>query len=116
MKLSDIIQTVDGEVICGHNRIDAGPEVEHAFASDLMSDVLTLKHCDFMLITGLANIQCIRTAEMSDIRVILFVRNKPVDAEMIALAEENDMVLLRTSYSMFKTVGLLYNAGLKPVY
>ncbi len=109
MKLSDIIQTVDGEVICGHNRIDAGPDVEHAFASDLMSG-------DFMLITGLANIQCIRTAEMSDIRVILFVRNKPIDAEMVALAEENDMVLLRTPYSMFKTVGLLYNAGMKPVY
>lgn len=102
--------------MCGHNRIDAGVEVEHAFASDLMSDVLTLKHCDFMLITGLSNIQSIRTAEMSDIRVILFVRNKSVDAEMITLAEENDMVLLRTPYSMFKTAGLLYGAGLKPVY
>ncbi len=116
MKLSDIIQAVDGEVMCGHNRIDAGTEIRHAFASDLMSDVLTLKHCDFMLITGLTNLQSIRTAEMSDVQVILFVRNKSIEPEMIALAEENDMIILRTPYSMFKTVGILYNEGLQPVY
>jgi len=116
MKLSEIIQTVEADVICGHNRIDAGPEVECACASDLMSDVLMLKRRDFMLITGLSNVQSIRTAEMSDVRVILYVRNKPIDPEIVTLAEENEMIILRTAFSMFRTVGLLYSAGLKPVY
>ena len=35
---------------------------------------------------------------------------------MIELAEENDMVLICCPYSMFKACGLLYQAGLKPLY
>jgi predicted transcriptional regulator len=114
MKLKDILQAVEGEVLCGHDHLDV--EVECAFASDLMSDVLTLKLRDFLLITGLCNVQSVRTAEMSDIRAILYVRDKHLDPEMIAVGEDNDMIIMRTSYSMFKTVGCLYTAGLKPVY
>jgi len=114
MKLRDIVQIVEAEVLCGQVQLDM--EVEFAFASDLMSDVLTLKRRDFLLITGLSNVQSVRTAEMSDIHAILYVRGKPIDAEMITLCEDNNMIIMRTSYSMFKTVGCLYAAGLKPVY
>jgi predicted transcriptional regulator len=114
MKLRDIVQIVDGEVLCGNEHLDF--EVEFACASDLMSDVLTLKHCDFILVTGLCNVQSVRTAEMSDVRAILYVRDKQVEPDMIALGEDNDMIIMRTPYSMFKAVGRLYEAGLKPVY
>lgn len=114
MKLKDIVQLLDAKVICGSNKLDS--EIEFAFASDLMSDVLTLKIDNLLLLTGLANLQTIRTSEMSDISNIIFVRNKKATAEMIELADENDMVLIECGYSMFKTSGLLYNAGLKPLY
>lgn len=114
MKLRDIAAAVQGEVICGADRLDEN--VDYAFASDLMSDVLTIKTDDFLLVTGLANVQSVRTAEMSDVEYILFVRGKAVTEEMTALAEDNGMVVIRTDYSMFKTSGILYGAGLKPVY
>lgn len=114
MKMRDIAAAVNGEVLCGADRLDE--EVDYAFASDLMSDVLTIKTNDFLLITGLANVQSVRTAEMSDVEYILFVRGKDVTEEMTALAEDNGMVVIRTDYSMFKTSGILYGAGLKPVY
>ena len=114
MKLRDIAAAVQGEVICGADRLDEN--VDYAFASDLMSDVLTIKTDDFLLITGLANVQSVRTAEMSDVEYILFVRGKNVTEEMSALAEDNGMVVIRTDYSMFKYSGILYGAGLKPVY
>ncbi|MDR0296308.1 MAG: hypothetical protein LBH91_09100 [Prevotellaceae bacterium] len=114
MKLRDIVQIVEAEVLCGQDQLDI--EVGAAVASDLMSDVLTLKCRDFLLITGLCNVQSIRTAEMSDIHAILYVRDKLVDLEMIALGEDNNMIIMRTPCSMFKTVGRLYTAGLKPVY
>jgi len=110
----DLVAIIGGRVICGNDKIDR--EVAHAFASDLMSDVLTLDKENILLITGLANMQTIRTAEMSDISCILFVRNKKVTDEMIDLAEENNMILIQCASSMFKTVGELYVAGLKPVY
>ena len=49
----------------------------------LMSDVLTVEADDAVLITGLANIQAIRTAEMADISCILFVRDKEITPNMI---------------------------------
>ncbi|PID95617.1 MAG: hypothetical protein CSA94_00630 [Bacteroidetes bacterium] len=81
-----------------------------------MSDVLTLQTDNLLLITGLSNIQTIRTAEMADINVIMIVRNKKISEDMIALANENDITLLQCEYSLFKTTGILYNNGLEPVY
>ncbi len=114
MKISDIIQITKANLVCGHHRIEE--KVDKAFSSDLMSDVLTIDSEDILLITGLANTQAIRTAEMADIHFILLVRNKKATDEMKSIAEENGIVLMETPFSLFKTSGLLYNAGLNPVY
>lgn len=114
MKIAEIAALVEAEVLCGERQLN---EVQlNAFASDLMSDVLTIKIDNFLLITGLANIQSIRTAEMSDVKCILLVRGKEASEEMIELARESGITLLRTSFSMFKTSGILFSAGLRPVY
>ena len=114
MTLNDIVQLLDTTIICGEEKLSC--EINRAFAADLMSDVLTLNTDDMILITGLANPQVIRTAEMSDINFILFVRDKKVTPEMQELARENGMVLLQCKQSMFKACGELYKAGLKPIY
>ena len=114
MKISEITTAVNGEIICGSQHLE--DSVEYAFASDLMSDVLTLKLQNILLITGLSNIQSIRTAEMSDIQHVLIVRNKEVTADMVKLAEDSDMMLFRSPYTMFKVSGILYQNALKPVY
>ena len=69
-----------------------------------------------MLVTGLCNVQTIRTCDMATLDIILIVRNKKVTEDMLELAEENDMVILTSAYSMFKTCGMLYEAGIKPLY
>lgn len=114
MKISEIAQLVDAKVLSGKDKL--GMDVLQGFASDLMSDVLTLTTNDVVLITGLANLQAVRTAEMSDIPVVLFVRNKKIGGDIIDLAEELGLVILKTEYSMFKTAGRLYQAGLEPVF
>lgn len=115
MTLKEIKDLVQGEIICGEDYLDR--QIECVFASDLMSDVLTLKDADnLLLLTGLSNLQSIRTCEMSDISYLLIVRGKTVTDEMKELAEDNDMVIIRTEYSMYKTSGILYNAGLPAVY
>lgn len=114
MILKEIVSLLNCHVLCGEPKL--GEEVNYAFASDLMSDVLTIRRNNFLLITGLANIQAIRTAEMSDVQYILFVRGKEVSDEMRSLAEENDMVILASDFSMFKVSGILYKAGMNPVY
>ena len=114
MKLSEVAKILNADIRCGHEFLDR--EISHVFASDLMSDVLTLDSANLLLLTGLTNIQTIRTSEMADISNIVLVRNKKAGSDMLQLAKENNMVLLECSYSMFKSCGLLYETGLKPVY
>ncbi len=114
MKIKAIADALDAKVVCGEPFLDM--EVYHGFASDLMSDVLTLDSEHLALITGLANPQTIRTAEMSDIICIVFVRGKKVSPDMISIAGENKMVLMECRYSLFKAVVKLHDAGLRPVY
>lgn len=114
MKIKEVVELLNAKVVSGFEQMEA--EVEYCFASDLMSDVLTVETENLMLLTGLANLQTIRTSEMSDISKIIFVRKKNATEEMIRLAAENEMILIECDYSMFKTSGILFSAGLKPVY
>ena len=115
MTLEEIKTLVNGEVICGGDYLDQ--TIECVFASDLMSDVLTLKDVNnLLLLTGLSNLQSIRTCEMSDISYLLIVRGKEVTEEMKELAEDNDMLLITTDLSLYRTSGTLFNAGLPGVY
>ncbi len=128
MTLQKILETIDGRLVTGNGNGSAAPgwngttgEVNSngfnlAFASDLMSDVLTLNNDNVVLITGLATLQTIRTAEMADINCIIFVRNKKISPEIVELANESGIDIVECRYSMFRTSGLLYQAGLKPVY
>ena len=113
MTISQIVEAVEGRIATGdrHDR-----EVVYGFSSDLMSDVLTVMQDHVLLVTGLSNLQTVRTATMADISTILLVRNKRATTEMKKAAEENGMVLIETSFSMFRTSGILYQAGLKPVF
>ncbi|MGB4204580.1 MAG: DRTGG domain-containing protein [Bacteroidales bacterium] len=114
MKIQKINELLNAEVVCGEITNDC--EIAFAFASDLMSEVLTIKKDGIVLLTGLCTIQAIRTAEMSDIHCIIFVRGKKVSEEMIELAKENNIILLECQYSMFKTSGILFSEGVQPVY
>lgn len=114
MKIKEIAEILEAKLLCGSEFIDN--EITRGFASDLMSDVLTLDTDKMVLITGLANVQTIRTVEMSEVNCIVFVRNKKVTSEMLRLARLEGLVLMECEYSMFKAVGKLYSAGLLPVY
>lgn len=114
MDVKQIMELTGATCICG----DPGSPVEirYGFAADLMSDVLIIDTEELLLVTGLCNIQTIRTAEMSDLRCILFVRNKKATPEMIELARQHEIILLESPYSMFRAVGQLARAGVEPVF
>lgn len=114
MKIAEIVDITGGRVVCGHALI--GSEITNAFSSDLLSDVLTINKVGILLITGVANLQTIRTAEMAEVACILIVRNKKANLEMINLAKENKLVLVECPCSMFAASGKLYQAGIKPLY
>ncbi len=89
-------------------------EIYTACGADLMSDVLAFSREKALLLTGLTNPQVIRTAEIMDIRVIVFVRGKQPPVETIELACEHNINLYVTDRPLFESCGLLYARGLKP--
>lgn len=114
VRISDIITFTEARVVSLRKINDIN--LDKAFSSDLMSDVLTLDEDNILLITGLVNVQLIRTAEMADIRVVLLARNKKATPEMIRLADENEIILLESPFSIFRASGVLFSNGIKPVY
>ncbi|NBC30932.1 MAG: hypothetical protein GVY29_13185 [Spirochaetes bacterium] len=113
MTVHKVSELVNGRIVVNH---DESRQVSFAFASDLMSDVLTLMEDDVMLITGLATVQALRTALMSDIDTVLIVRGKKITAEMIDIARSHELSLIQSAYSMFRASGILYRNGLKAVF
>lgn len=114
MTINDISERIEGHIVCCEDKKDT--MVEYAFSSDLMSDVLTVEKENMVLITGLTNLQTVRTSEMSDISCIVIARDKKVNNEIISLARENDIVLIESPYSVFRISGELYKAGIKPIF
>jgi predicted transcriptional regulator len=114
MRLEEIIKSLNARLITDFTCKDC--DFEFGFASDLMSDVLRLQSDNLVLITGLANKQSIRTAEMADISCIVFARGKKISEEMLEIANENEITVLECDYSVFKTSGILFSNGLNPIY
>ncbi len=114
MKVREIAEYLNANIYGDVEMLEK--DIEYAFSSDLMSDVLTIKNQNILLLTGLSNIQTIRTAEMSDINNIVYVRGKKISEEMKELAKENGILLMECNYSLFRASGILYNAGIKPIF
>ena len=92
---------------------DMDTEIKTACGSDMMSDVLAFVKDQALLLTGLCNPQVIRTAEMMDMRCVVFVRGKEVDPAILQLAPSRDIMVLKTEYRMFTACGLLFSGGLR---
>ena len=110
MKLSEIAKILQAEAL--YSEDPERVEIERVCGSDLMSDVLCYSMQGSLLLTGLTNPQVVRTAEMSEIAAICFVRGKKPTAETVDLARQTGIHLLLCNYSMYLACGKLYAAGL----
>jgi predicted transcriptional regulator len=110
MTINDVARILDGKFIVGEEWKDK--EVHTACGSDMMSDVLAFMKDQTVLLTGLCNLQVIRTADMVDVICIVFVRGKVPDEPMIELARKMEIALITTGHRMFSACGVLYENGL----
>lgn len=110
MRLKEIMALTEARALTAAPDLDR--DVRSGFASDLMSDVLRFDVAQGLLVTGLANPQVVRTAEMADVTAILLVRGKTPPAETKSLAHEVGIPIIGTDLIMFETCGRLFCAGL----
>lgn len=110
MKISEIVKLLNCNVCYGEELLEN--EVHSACGSDMMSDVLAFVKDQAVLLTGLVNLQVVRTAEMMDMRCIVFVRGKKPTPDIISLAEDSGIAVLATEERMYQACGKLYANGL----
>ena len=111
MTVKEAVALLEGQFFTGEDKGDM--EVASACGADLMSDVMAFVKDKVLLLTGLVNPQVIRTAELLDIHVVIFVRGKTPGRDMIEMAEESEIILAGTKLPMFISCGKLYEAGLR---
>lgn len=110
MKLKEIIEIIEGTLFVKDVPLDW--DIKGGCGADLMSDVLASIQPDAILLTGLCNPQVVRTAQMADVRAIVFVRGKQPPRETIELAAQERIPLISSPFGMFEMCGRLYQAGL----
>jgi len=111
MTLQEIKEILNAQVIFLPQ--DFHLEIKMACGCDLMSDVLAFTKEDSLLLTGLTNLQVVRTAEMANITALVFVRGKEPDRETIALAMTKKIPMLLTDLPLYEACGRLYMRGLR---
>ncbi len=110
MTIKEIKELLNAEVLCCNENSDKS--VYSACGCDLMSDVLAYVKDQAVLLTGLVNPQVVRTAVMMDMVCIVFVRSKAPSDEMLKLAEDNGIVIMKTDKRLYEACGILYSSGL----
>ena len=111
MQLNQVKEVLNAIVLCGEDRLDQ--EVVSACGSDFLSDVLAFVKNQALLLTGLVNPQVVRTADMVEMKCIVFVRGKVPGPDILSLAEERDIVVMTCPKRMYEACGLLYSNGLR---
>jgi predicted transcriptional regulator len=110
MNVKELVKIVNGTVLTP--KVSLTREVKGGCGADLMSDVLASIKPEAVLLTGLCNIQVVRTAQMADVCAIVFVRGKMPQHETIELAARENIPLITSPFGTFELCGRLYKAGL----
>jgi hypothetical protein len=120
MNKEELQKTLSGETI-----FDNGVEPENGYdtvcACDMMSELLAImnqtrrQNRGIILLTGLANPQVIRTSELVDIRLIVFLRDKKPAMETLELARKCGITIMSTPHTMYKSCGILYEQKVKDI-
>jgi predicted transcriptional regulator len=113
MKLSDIKTLLHCEVLAGEE--DLSVDIREVVASDGMSEILAFARSHELMITGLTNIQSIRTADIAGVSAVIYCRGKRPDKKVVDFARQKKIPVLVTPMVMFDICGILFNKGLKGV-
>jgi hypothetical protein len=113
MRLAQVKAFLEGQMVFPETAPDI--DIQYAYASDLMSDILVAVQRGALLLTGLTNNQVIRTGKIAAGGAIVFVRGKKPSTETIKLAEQYNIPIMTTELSMFDACGILFSNGIKGI-
>jgi predicted transcriptional regulator len=111
MKITEVRDILKAEVLVGKDQLDS--VVTGGGAADLMEDVLAAAAKSCALLTGVATEYVMQTAKIAQVAAVVLVRGKKPPQKMVELAQQYNIPLLLTKYSLFVACGRLYMNGIR---
>ncbi len=100
MKLTEIATTGNWETL---QNASADADVNRAYTSDLLSDVMAHAHDSDILITIQAHNNTVAVASLAGVQAIVICNDRPVPGDMLASAQKENIALFRTKANQFET-------------
>ncbi len=98
--LVQVVESIKGEVVYKAKSYDQS-RVAFVVACDLMSDVLVIDEDNILLVTSLVSRQSLKTAHLVGASGIVIVNDKTLPADLVSLAEELEISVIRTPLDKF---------------
>ncbi len=109
MKLNEIVEILELEVLCGP--VDGDTEVEGAYVADLLSCVIAGAQENQLWFTLQTHLNIVAVASLAGLAAIVVTEGAHVADETLAKAETQAVVILRSQEPTFETLAQLIKAG-----
>lgn len=106
LKIVEIVGELELKVFCGSDRLQS--PLSGAYISDLLSDVMGKAREGELWITMQTHNNILAVASLKELAAILIVNGGKPDADTMAHAESEGIVLLGTDARAFAVAGKLY--------
>jgi predicted transcriptional regulator len=110
MRLHDIVEKLDLEVLCGEESLDR--EVYRGYASDLLSDVMANTYRGDLWITLQIHQNIIAVASMNELAGIIIINGRKPEADSLKKAKKEKIPVMASALPAFEIIGRLYTMGI----
>lgn len=90
-------------------------EIAGGYSSDLLSNVMGQASSGTLWITMQGHQNIVAVASLLDLSAVIVAGGAPIDNQAVIKAQTENVVLLKTSLSVFEVVGRLYQLGIHGV-
>ncbi len=107
MTVNDICRNIEAEVICG----DTSKKFCGVYVGDLLSRAMSHVECDNLWITIMSNVNVVAVATLTEPAAVIFAEDVELQDDVLKLANENGITVLRSPLSSFEICVRLHEAG-----
>jgi len=111
MRLDDLAGKIEARILT--DSAPAARPVEHVYAGDRISDLLSHASDTTLLVSNLSGAPLIRLADLMDVPAICLVGGQRPEAEFVAAAQSHGTVVMVSPAGMFETCGRIYQCLLE---
>lgn len=113
MTIEELLTVLPLETVAGQDGLKR--EISGGYSSDLLSNVMGQASSGALWVTMQGHQNIVAVAALIDISAVIVAGGASVDSQAILKAQNEHVVILKTSLPVFELVGRLYNLGIHGV-